>query len=90
MPISESNVCKIWSFSTVLIFSEVFRVDALQNSKILVYLYTLVEVMGHLFAFWDLVGTQKSIVIEALHVGSFVWQAGELLVGLIAIIYTLY
>lgn len=52
------------------------RVDPLQKSKILVYLDAFVEVMGHLFAFRDLIGSQKSVVIEALRIGSLVWQAG--------------
>lgn len=49
-----------------------FRIDPLQKSKILIYLNALVEIMGHLFAFRDLIGSQKSVVIEALHIGSFV------------------
>ena len=66
------------------------RVDALKKSKILVYFDTFAEVLGHLFALWDLVGTKKSIVIEALYVSSFISQAGKFLISLIGRMITLY
>jgi hypothetical protein len=67
-----------------------FRVDALKKSKILVNFHAFTEVLGHLFALWHLVGTEKSVVIEALYVGSFIRQTRKFLISLIVMMITLY
>lgn len=73
---SISNILKTWPFPAVGIFSKVLRIDTLQNSKIFVYLDTLVEIMGHLFALGYLVGSQQSVVIQTLNVCSLVRETG--------------
>jgi hypothetical protein len=87
---SESDVPKAGSFSAVGVFSEVFRVDALQHSEVFVNFDALAEKVSHLGAFGYLVGAQQSVVIQTLHVGAFVGEAGQLLVGLSVKRLTLY
>lgn len=88
--ISISDILQTGSLSAVSILSEVLRVDTLQKSKIFVYLDAFAEIMGHLLAFGYLVGSQKSIVIQTLHVSSLIRETRQLLIGLGYEKHTLY
>lgn len=87
---SISYVLKSGSLSAVGILSKVLGIDTFQQSKVFVNSDTLVEIMGHLFALWYLVGSQQSVVIQTLSIGSFIRQTRQFLVSLLYKLYTRY
>ena len=69
---SISYVLKTGSLSAIGVLRKVLGIDTFQKSKIFVNLDTLIEIMGHLFALWYLVGSQQSVVIQTLSIGSLI------------------
>lgn len=87
---SKTDFWKARSFPAVGILSKVLGIDAFEQTEVFVNLDAFFEIVSHLFAFGNLVWSQQSIVVQALDEGPFVGQAGQLLVGLIFGIVTLY
>jgi hypothetical protein len=80
---SKSEVLETGLFPGILVFCEVFWVPAFEQSEIFIDLDALTEVIGHLSTLGNLIGSLDAVVVDALNVGAFVGEAGQLLIGLI-------
>lgn len=81
---------KIRPLSAVLTLSEAFGIPFLQSAEVFIDFDAFIEIILKLFALGNFISASYSVVIEALGKGSFVWEAGEFIVGLFEMSFTRY
>lgn len=80
--VSKSDVLEVGLVSAVVALSEALGVPPLEGAEVLVEGHALVEVLNELVALRHLDGALQAVVVEALHEGALVGQAGQLVIGL--------
>ena len=76
--------------SAVFTLSEALRIPFFQCAKVFIDFDAFVEVILELFALRHFIGASDSVVIKALGKCSFVWEAGQFIVGLFRMNFTRY
>jgi hypothetical protein len=81
---------KVRPLSAVLTLSKAFGVPLLQGAEVFIDFDAFVEIILELFALGNFIGASDSVVIKALGKCSFVWEAGQFIVGLFRMNFTRY